>query len=566
MVQHLVPEYTNAGNYTVYYEVKAENRSALRGSANVSIAKADVTFTAPTAKELAFTGEARELVNAGSATGGTMYYAVTTENTAPTDENLYTTSIPTAANAGTYYVWYKVVGDENHNDIEAACVTVTIAKADPSYTVPTGLTATYGDTLADVTLPDGWTWADSTTSVGNAGTNSFLATFTPSDTNNYNVVENVSVSVTVAKADPTYTTPTGLTATYGDTLADVTLPDGWTWADSTTSVGNAGTNSFPATFTPSDTNNYNVVENVSVSVTVAKADPSYTAPTGLTATYGDTLADVTLPDGWTWADSSASVGNVGTNNFLATFTPSDTDNYNVVENVDVVVAVARAAITPTVSVKGWNYGEKANAPVLSGNSGNGTVSYTYALKGSDSFSEAVPSAPGTYTVKAVIAQSDNYLGGEATADFVIGNPVYTIASVNGVANDAAHTWYKGSGKDVVLTVKLSGEFDDSFDHFTGVSIDGAALSASDYSAVKGSTVVTLKAATLEKLKTGPRGVRILFDNGKVDYTVTVKPAQSAGGVFAPKTGDETNLALWLAILALSGAGLAAVIVIKKRRT
>ena len=33
--------------------------------------------------------------------GYTMKYAVTTENTAPTDDALYTTSIPTATDAGT---------------------------------------------------------------------------------------------------------------------------------------------------------------------------------------------------------------------------------------------------------------------------------------------------------------------------------------------------------------------------------------------------------------------------------------------------------------------------------
>ena len=30
---------------------------------------------------------------------------------------------------GTYYVWYKVVGDDNHNDTEPANITVTIAEA-----------------------------------------------------------------------------------------------------------------------------------------------------------------------------------------------------------------------------------------------------------------------------------------------------------------------------------------------------------------------------------------------------------------------------------------------------
>ena len=62
---------------------------------------AAVITKAPEAKTLTYNGQAQELVTEGTATGGTMYYAVTTENTAPTDDNLYTTSIPTATEAGT---------------------------------------------------------------------------------------------------------------------------------------------------------------------------------------------------------------------------------------------------------------------------------------------------------------------------------------------------------------------------------------------------------------------------------------------------------------------------------
>ena len=46
-----------------------------------------------------------------------MYYAVTTGRTPP-DKSSYTTFIPRATSAGTYYVWYKVVGDANYKDTE----------------------------------------------------------------------------------------------------------------------------------------------------------------------------------------------------------------------------------------------------------------------------------------------------------------------------------------------------------------------------------------------------------------------------------------------------------------
>lgn len=89
----------------------------------------------PKPKSVTYNGSAQELVTAGTAEGGTMQYALgTNATTAPTTG--YTTSIPTATNAGTYYVWYKAVGDDNHTESDVACVTVTIAeKKDDSDTV-----------------------------------------------------------------------------------------------------------------------------------------------------------------------------------------------------------------------------------------------------------------------------------------------------------------------------------------------------------------------------------------------------------------------------------------------
>ena len=88
--------------------------------------EAAVVTKAPEAKTLTYTGSAQSLVTAGSTEGGTMQYALgtATEATQP-----YTTSIPTATDAGTYYVWYKAKGDLDHNDSAPDCVTVYITNS-----------------------------------------------------------------------------------------------------------------------------------------------------------------------------------------------------------------------------------------------------------------------------------------------------------------------------------------------------------------------------------------------------------------------------------------------------
>ena len=83
---------------------------------------------APTAKtDLLFTGQPLDLITAGTATNGTLYYALGTADAAPTEASDWSTDVPTASAAGKYYVWYKVLGDDTHNGIDpAGPLTVTI--------------------------------------------------------------------------------------------------------------------------------------------------------------------------------------------------------------------------------------------------------------------------------------------------------------------------------------------------------------------------------------------------------------------------------------------------------
>ena len=125
-----VPKETKAGTYRVWYKGAAEDSDNYNDSkpayVDVTITKEDIEVTAPTANKLTYNGSAQELVKAGKASAGTMQYALgTSDKEAPASG--YSDKLPTATNAGTYYVWYKVVGDAAHDDTQPACVTVKIA-------------------------------------------------------------------------------------------------------------------------------------------------------------------------------------------------------------------------------------------------------------------------------------------------------------------------------------------------------------------------------------------------------------------------------------------------------
>lgn len=120
--------------------------------------------------------------------------------------------------AGTWWVKAAVNGTEDYTALESR-ISFTVYKVLPLYVIPTNLSAIYGQTLADVALPAGWTWqADVTTPVGNVGTSTFQATYTPDDTENYQVVENVDISVVVQ--------PKSLTAEMIQLSEDVFIDDG----------------------------------------------------------------------------------------------------------------------------------------------------------------------------------------------------------------------------------------------------------------------------------------------------------------------------------------------------
>lgn len=132
-------DYVKGSKYLVTYFSVVDNR------------KQDPKYTPPTANPgLTYNGREQVLINKGSAEGGIMQYRL--------DGGTYSTDLPTATNAGTYTIYYKVVGDASHNDTEERSITVTIGKA-PLTGTPTFTPVTEaGKTIADVTLTAPTEW------------------------------------------------------------------------------------------------------------------------------------------------------------------------------------------------------------------------------------------------------------------------------------------------------------------------------------------------------------------------------------------------------------------------
>ena len=256
-------------------------------------------------------------------------------------------------------------------------------------------------------------------------------------------------SIEYALPSPTVSISGSDSITYGDTLtltASVLHTSGtpvYTWyqngteisgqTGSTCTVTGLNASATPYEFKVKAAIGTAAIESAVFEVTVNKKDPDYEVPTGLTAVVGDTLKNVALPavsgsgktpGAWSWQNPDTEVGAVGTHEFTAVFTPSDTTNYNTAV-VDVEVTVSADLLQGIVLLEGNQYGDTLTARVI-GAQEEAKLVYSFYRNGE---TEPVQTGgnPG-YTLKAedvgktisVKVTAEGYAG-ELTARF--GTPI-----------------------------------------------------------------------------------------------------------------------------------------------
>ena len=179
----------NPGKYVAQLEFIKGSKYLETYFSVVDNRKQDPNYAPPTAiPGLAYNRKPHVLIKPGSAEGGEMQYRL--------DNGTYSTTPPTATDAGTYTIYYKVVGDATHNDTVEQSITVTISQATLTGTPTFTPVTEAGKTIADVTLtaPTGWPagtfyWMNGETGLDNTtpitqGT-PYHWVFIPTDISNY---------------------------------------------------------------------------------------------------------------------------------------------------------------------------------------------------------------------------------------------------------------------------------------------------------------------------------------------------------------------------------------------
>lgn len=202
------------------------------------------------------------------------------------------------------------------------------------------------------------------------------------------------------------------------------------------------------TFTmPASDYNVEVIANFKARTSIAGATLNLTLPQGGFVFDGEAkepAVTVTL-GGSTLASSNYTVdysNNIDAGTATVTVTGKNTYTGTATKNF----TIGKAALSElSVMIEGWIYGqynEEVNAPRVNGNESKGTETFTYSVANENKFSATVPTNVGNYTVKVVVAETENYQAGEATANFTISKAELSNASVSLAGwtyGDAANT-------------------------------------------------------------------------------------------------------------------------------
>ena len=283
----------------------------------------------------------------------------------------------------------------------------------------------------------------------------------------------------------------------------------------------------------------------SISLTADKFSVTYGSPITLRVTPANSKWSYawykdTDKNGKLEFDQDTLIPNNGSNRSMLTLeNVSDSGTYWVVVNDGsstktsnpVNVTITKATGTASVSMDGWAYGETAKTPVpTSATNGTDHVTYQYKVKDADdsTYSDAVLTAAGSYTVKATFPETENYNAVTATADFTITKATYNMTGVK--FEDASYT-YDGSEKTLTISGTLPTGVTVAYENNKLTNAGSVTAKAKftiadsdNYCAIKDmtATLTITKAKPTVSISAKPDSLR---GGGKVTLTVTGVPEE-----------------------------------------
>ena len=514
---------------------------------NYNIVKADPTIVAPTAKTLTYNGQAQELINPGTTSGGTFEYKL--------EGGSYSSAIPQATNAGTYKVYYKVVGNSNYKDSAERSIDVTIAKAnyDLSNIKFENKTYTYDGLEKELTitgnLPSGVTVTYETNKLTNAGSVVAKAKFS-GDTLNYNPISDMTATLTISKAiyDMSAVKFENTSYTYDGTektiLISGNLPEGVTVAYENNKLTNAGEIIATAKFSGDE--NHEAIPSMSATLTIDKAnfDMSGIKFEDSAYTYDGLEKEIvitgTLPEGVTVSYINNKLTNAGNVTATAKFS-HDNQNYNNIADMTAVLTINKAESsvgTNPVGVNNLVYTGEELELVTAGTAVGGTLEYKV---GGTDYSASLPKATnaGKYTIYFRVKGDNNHNDSEASSiEVKIGKATYDMSAVK--FNDLELT-YNTKEQKIEITGELPEGVTVSYENNTLTNV-GSTLATAKFNVDDNHNEISDMQATLTIVKadpviTAPTAKELTYTGEALEL---INEASTTGGKVVYKLEGEEN--------------------------
>ena len=224
-------------------------------------------------------------------------------------------------------------------------------------------------------------------------------------------------------------------------------------------------------------------------------------------------------------------------------------------------------------------GHQWGAPVFSWSNGNTKATATVTCRRDSSHTKTVnASVKGMITMPTMTADGKiTYTASVKVDNKTISEnkeaPIKPAGTTGYKFTTQGFSWTKGSSSLLNMAVKRN-EYDAiTYRAFTGITIDGKTVSSSNYSTAKGSLKLALKKEYLQNnLAVGAHTLKVQFRDGTAETKFTVRGTTNSGSKSStsksstsPKTGDTTNVAMWIGILIAAVLGIAAILIYRKRK-
>ena len=466
-------EVTNVSDKTTFTATGNFTGTVSDMGTNMKKADSGISFAPITLKDLYYNKNAQVLITAGGAVGGTLKYSIDNKAT-------WSKELPKGTDAGEYYVWFKVFGDENHNDTYTNSLHVTIAKASVAIPTVPGKVYTGENLTADIADGEHYTVSENNggTEVGRYDVKLKLR----DDANYYwegkeKDVSVITVDFNISAAENKWTTEPSITGwTYGESanapvygakFGDVKIeykkasePDS---AYSASVPANAG--DYNVRLSVAATDNFGALTKA-LDFTIAKASVAIPTVSGKVYTGENLTADIADGEHYTVSENN---GGTEVGRYDVKLKLRDDANYYWEGNekdvsvitVDFNISAAENKWTAEPSITGWTYGESANAPSYGAKFGDVKIEYKKASDADSAYSASVPANAGNYNVRLSVAATDNFGGLTKELDFTIAKASQSAPASVAAVNETIRGKKDGkiTGTDSTMEYKADGATD-----------------------------------------------------------------------------------------------------------